>query len=170
MNRIAKFEKVSYEQFRSDWQKNFPETDECAVKQIYDSISLPVRATAGSAGYDFRAPEGFTLNPGDELLIPTGIRARINDGYVLVLFPRSSLGFKYRLQLDNTAGIIDADYYGAANEGHIMAKLINDSRTGKTVSVNAGEAFVQGLFLAFGITVDDEAAGVRTGGFGSTNQ
>ena len=169
MIRIARFEKVSFEQFSKDWLRNFPGTSAEELQQIYEDIRLPERATAGSAGYDFRTPADFILQPGTEILIPTGIRAKISDGYVLILFPRSSLGFKYRMQLDNTAGVIDADYYGAANEVHIMAKVINDSRTGKVLTAGKGDSFLQGIFLPFGITEDDSADGVRTGGFGSTN-
>ena len=162
MNRIAKFEKVSEKQFLSDMQKQGLEAD-------YAKIRLPLRATAGSAGYDFCTPVDFKLEPGKEITIPTGIRAQMQDGWVLVCCPRSGLGFKFRLQLNNTVGIIDSDYYNADNEGHIMARLINDGRSGKTVELKAGQAFMQGLFLPYGITVDDEAGGLRTGGFGSTN-
>lgn len=168
MNRIAVFEKVSFEQFRKDWTKFSETASEDEVRAIYDNIRLPRRATAGSAGYDFFAPCDLLIPAGKERLIPTGIRAKINTGYVLILFPRSSLGFKYRFQLDNTAGIIDSDYYHAVNEGHIMCKMINDSREGREVQVRAGDGMVQGLFLPFGITEDDEAAAERTGGFGST--
>lgn len=169
MERIAQFEKVSYDQFAKDWKKNNPQTSEEEVKTIYDHITLPLRATSGSAGYDFHAPASFSLEPGSVKLIPTGIRARIKDGWVLMLFPRSSLGFKYRMQLNNTAGIIDADYYHAENEGHIMVKIINDSRDGRTLSLKAGDGMVQGIFVPFGITEDDRAEGIRTGGFGSTD-
>lgn len=169
MERIAEFEKVSYEQFEKDWLKNNPETPADEIRKIYDQIALPERATSGSAGYDFRCPVSVTMMPGSVNLIPTGIRARIKDGWVLMLFPRSSLGFKFRLQLNNTTGIIDADYYHADNEGHIMVKLINDSRDGKTVNLKAGDGMVQGIFLPFGITESDQADGIRTGGFGSTD-
>ena len=98
--------------------------------------------------------------------IPTGVRARIDDGWVLMLFPRSGLGFKYRLQLNNTVGIVDADYFGARNEGHIFIKLTNAGD--RPMTVGAGEAFAQGVFLPFGLTDDDDARGERTGGFGST--
>ena len=162
MLRIAKFEKVSEKQFLSDMQKQGLEAD-------YAKIRLPLRATVGSAGYDFCTPVDFKLEPGQEITIPTGIRAQMQDGWVLVCCPRSGLGFKFRLQLNNTVGIIDSDYYNADNEGHIMARLINDGRSGKTVELKAGQAFMQGLFLPYGITVDDEAGGLRTGGFGSTN-
>jgi dUTP pyrophosphatase len=74
------------------------------------------------------------------------------------------------MQLDNTAGVIDSDYYNARNEGHIMCKLINDSREGKTLELKAGQGMVQGLFLPYGITEDDETDTERTGGIGSTTK
>ncbi|MBQ8175548.1 MAG: deoxyuridine 5'-triphosphate nucleotidohydrolase [Oscillospiraceae bacterium] len=169
MERIAKFEKVSFGQFMADWSKNFPDCTEDKIKEIYEAIPLPVRATAGSAGYDFCLPDEISLEAGQGMLIPTGIRAKIADGWVLNIYPRSGLGFKFRLQLDNTVGIIDADYYNAANEGHIMVKVTNDGRHGKTLFLERGKGFAQGVFLPFGITVDDEADGERVGGFGSTN-
>ena len=169
MRRIAKFEKVSRERFVKDWMDAFACDEEKALK-VYESIRLPHRATSGSAGYDFYAPESFTLNPGEEIRIPTGIRVRMEEGWVLQCYPRSGLGFKFRLQLNNTVGIIDADYYNSDNEGHIFAKLTNDSRQGKTVSVADGDGFMQGIFMEFGITEDDEADGVRNGGFGSTTK
>ena len=89
---------------------------------------------------------------------------------MLILVPRSSLGFKYRLQLDNTVGVIDSDYYSAENEGHIFIKLTNDGHSGKTLKIGKGEGFAQGIFLEYGITVDDEADAERKGGFGSTNR
>ena len=169
MQKIAEFQKVSFEQFEKDWLKCFPETEN--VKEIYDSIKMPKRATAGSAGYDFYAPESVTLEAGKSTLIPTGIRAKISDGWVLSIYPRSGLGFKHRVQLDNTVGIIDADYYGADNEGHIMIKLSCDAHDeGHTVPLEKGDGFAQGIFTQFGITVDDTADEKRTGGFGSTNK
>ena len=169
MNRIAAFEKVSFEQFEKDWMKNFPETEN--VRKIYDSIKLPERATTGSAGYDFYAPAEITVEKGKSTLIPSGIRSRIEDGWVLCIFPRSGLGFKHRIQLDNTVGIIDADYYSSSNEGHIMVKLSCDAHDdGHSVTVNGGDGFAQGIFMPFGITTDDSADGVRDGGFGSTTK
>lgn len=168
MQRIAAFQKVSYSQFESDMKKNFPNVENC--KEIYDSIKLPQRATAGSAGYDFYAPLDVTVKKGESVLIPTGIRAKMEDGWVLQIFPRSGLGFKHRIQLDNTVGIIDADYYGSSNEGHIMIKLSCDAHEeGYCVSLSAGDGFAQGIFLPFGITADDDASGIRNGGFGSTS-
>ena len=170
MYRIAKFEKVSFEQFKKDCIDACPQLAKDDIKEIYDAIKLPKRATAGSAGYDFYAPFPIVLQPGSTTKIPTGIRARIDDGWVLKLYPRSGLGFKFRMQLNNTVGIIDSDYYGSDNEGHIQVKLTNDSREGKTVEVEAGTGFSQGIFVEYGITVDDEADEVRNGGFGSTTR
>lgn len=174
MQRIAEFAKVSKKQFLEQTVRT--DADRTAAEAAYDSLKLPKRATAGSAGYDFYLPFDLCLEPGQTVKIPTGIRARIDEGWVLMLFPRSGLGFKYRLQLDNTVGVIDSDYYNSDNEGHIMIKVTNCSLTGnseadgggRTVTLEAGKAFAQGVFLPFGITADDEADGVRNGGFGST--
>ena len=168
MRRIAKFHKVSWEQFLEGWQDTFPEVSQEEIRRIYESLKLPRRATAGSAGYDFFAPADIMLEPGQTAKIPTGIRAEMEADWVLKLYPRSGLGFKYRLQLNNTVGIIDSDYFYSDNEGHIFAKITNDSREGKTVEIPAGTGFMQGIFLEYGITLDDEATEVRNGGFGST--
>ena len=157
MERIAKFERVSEARFLEDGGKD------------YEGIKIPVRATKGSAGYDIVSPSGFTLAPGESIRIATGLRCRIAPGWVLFVLPKSGLGFKFRTQLDNTVGVIDEDYYGADNEGHILIQLTNDSRSGKTMEIPAGKAFAQGIFLPYGITVDDGADALRTGGFGSTN-
>lgn len=137
---------------------------------VYDALKLPKRATVGSAGYDFFSPLTFTLMPGETLKIPTGIRVEIHEGWVLMLFPRSGLGFKYRLQMNNTVGIIDSDYFYSDNEGHIFIKLTNNSNEGKSVTVEAGQGFAQGLFMPFGITEDDNVTDIRNGGFGSTTR
>lgn len=163
MKKIAQFLKVSEAQFREDWTKNRPDMS------VPTEIRLPKRATVGSAGYDFFAPEAFELQPGESTLIPTGTRVRIDEGWVLQIYPRSGLGFKYGVRLMNTVGIIDSDYFNAKNEGHIMIKLVNESPDGKTLEVKKGDAFAQGLFVQYGICVDDETDGVREGGFGSTD-
>lgn len=165
MKRIARFEKVSKKQFEEAWQDSFGK-----IENVYDEIKLPRRATKGSAGYDFFSTLDFSLAAGESIKIPTGIRAYIEDGWVLKIYPRSGLGFKFRLQLNNTVGIIDSDYYNSDNEGHIFIKITNDSKEGRTVSVKKGEAFAQGIFLEYGVTFDDEADGVRNGGFGSTTK
>ena len=168
MKAVAKFEKVSFEQFKKD-MGDFGLSDS-ALADVYDRIKLPKRATAFSAGYDIYSTVSFKLNPGETIKIPTGIRCRINDDYALFIFPRSGLGFKYRLQLNNTVGVVDSDYYGSDNEGHIFVKMTNDSNEGKSVEIGEGDAFSQGIFLQYGVTEDDDATGVRNGGFGSTSK
>lgn len=170
MKRIAQFYKVSLENFKNAIKDDFPEYTDADIVDMYESIELPTRATKGSAGYDFHAPFAFSLPAGSTIKIPTGIRAKMDEDWVLKLYPRSGLGFKYRLQLNNTVGIIDSDYFYSDNEGHIMAKITNDSNEGKTVDISAGMGFMQGIFLEYGITVDDDAQGVRNGGFGSTTK
>ena len=170
MKKIAQFYKVSMEQFVEDWLKTFPYDEECCAEDIYNHIKLPKRATSGSAGYDFYSPVELTLNPAETLLIPTGICVKIEDGWVLKCYPRSGLGFKYRLQLDNTVGIIDSDYYYSDNGGHILVKITNDTKEEKVIEIEEGTGFIQGIFVEYGITFDDDAEGTRNGGFGSTTK
>ncbi len=167
MKKVAQFEKVSLEQFKLGMGNS---VDEMLKEKIYNQILLPKRATKGSAGYDFFMPYTVTLNPNESALIPTGIRCKISTDWVLKLYPRSGLGFKYRLQLNNTVGIIDSDYYFAENEGHIFAKITNDTNENKTIELKELTGFMQGIFLEYGYTVDDEVCEVRTGGFGSTSK
>ena len=170
MERIARFYKVSFNRFKEDWLGEFPQTTEEEVWKIYKDIDLPKRATAGSAGYDFYAPEAFSLRSGETIKIPTGIRVEMKEGWVLKCYPRSGLGFKYRLQLDNSVGIIDSDYFYSDNEGHMFAKIRNDAKQDKTLTVKKGQGFMQGIFSEYGITADDNATAVRNGGFGSTTK
>ncbi|MFV0550887.1 MAG: deoxyuridine 5'-triphosphate nucleotidohydrolase [Anaerorhabdus sp.] len=169
MNKVAKFEKVSFEQFKEDWLKLFQDSEE-KVREIYEGIILPKRATLGSAGYDFYIPIDMKFDPLEKKRIPTGIRVKIDEGWVLQLYPRSSLGFKYGFRLANTVGIIDADYYYSDNEGHIQLSLVNENHENLMVDLKKGEAVIQGIFVSFGITEDDNATNTRNGGFGSTNK
>lgn len=168
--RLGEFYRVSYEQFLD--AMNGLINDGCVVaesiQKLYENISIPSRATCGSAGYDFKSPFTFMLAPGHSIKIPTGIRVKIDEGWWLGCLPRSGLGFKYRLQLDNTMGVIDSDYYYSDNEGHIFAKVTNDGLEGKAVSIEAGVSFMQAILLPYGITYSDDAKGVRNGGMGST--
>ena len=167
--RVARFEKVSIGQFREAAHKALPELSGADIDVAYAGVALPRRATAGSSGYDIRTPFTFTLKSGEDIVIPTGIRAWIAPGWWLMLMPRSGLGFKFYTRLANTVGNIDSDYYGADNEGHIMVKLrLELTGDGAPRAFEAGTAICQGVFVPFGITVDDDAIDKRTGGFGST--
>ena len=168
MKRIAKFHKVSIEQFIKDWLDTFSDSNLEIAKVVFEQIKLPKRATTGSAGYDFYSPLTISLAPNATIKIPTGIRVEIDENWVLKCYPRSGLGFKFRLQLNNTVGIIDSDYFNSDNEGHIFAKITNDSNEAKTVEIQAGTGFMQGIFVEYGITIDDEVEEKRNGGFGST--
>lgn len=170
MQKIAQFYKVSLDEFENGIKGEIPGMHKEEIKEMYDSLPLPKRATKGSAGYDFYTPFSFCLKPGETIKIPTGIRVKMEPDWVLQLYPRSGLGFKYRLQLNNTVGIIDSDYYFSDNEGHIFAKITNDSNEGKEVTVAKGTAFMQGIFMQYGITMDDNTEEVRNGGFGSTTK
>jgi dUTP pyrophosphatase len=171
MNRVGEFEKVSFEQFRIAMDDAFHDIGytEDELHEIWEATPLPVRATSGSAGYDFKSPIPFILQPGKTIKIPTGIRVKIEDGWWLGCLPRSGLGFKYRIQLNNTMGVIDSDYYYSDNEGHIFVKITNDSNEGKTVTVKQGDGFAQAIFIPYGITYSDDASTIRNGGMGSTD-
>lgn len=162
---MNKFEKVSFAQYKESVGSD---TD---IRQEYEDIKLPQRATIDSAGYDFYSPCSFSLEVGETIKIPTGIRVRIDTPQTfLMIVPRSSLGFKYRLQLDNTVGVIDSGYFYSDNEGHIFAKLTNSSNENRKLEINKGDAFMQGIFVRFGITEDDNATAIRNGGCGSTDR
>lgn len=163
---VGKFHKVSLEQFTKDFQTEENATEN-EIKEIYENVLItPVRSSIGSAGHDFVLTKDINLNPGDSVMIHTGIRAEIMPGWVLVIAPRSGLGSKFRMQINNTVGIIDEDYFGADNEGHIMIKITNDGD--KVLALKAGDRFVQGIFLPYGITKNDVPLGKRTGGLGSS--
>ena len=171
LHRIAQFSKVSYEQYKKDILSIFPNSEEKEIEKSYNEIILPTRATSGSSGYDFFAPMTFVLDSGDSFVIPTGIRVNIEDGWWLMLMPRSGSGFKYYVRLANTIGNIDSDYFDATNEGHIMIKIRRESNVDdlRHMIVNSGDAFAQGVFVPFGITIDDEVDTKRVGGIGSTD-
>ena len=136
-------------------------------------INLPVRKTMYAAGYDFEAAED-TLVPSfskgmNPVLIPTGIKAYMEDDEVLYIYNRSSNPKKKGLVMANSVGIIDKDYYGNPdNDGHIMFAFYNFKD--EDVLIKKGEAIGQGIFGKYLIADIDEANGVRTGGFGSTDK
>lgn len=160
---IAEFQKISLEQFKEDYEGEDAE-------EVYNSVlKLPVRSSEGSAGHDFILPNDIKLVPGQSVKIATGIRAKMNKGWALYLMPRSGLGSKFRMQLNNTIGLIDQDYYNADNEGHIMATITNDSKDPDNILVlEKGDRFIQGVFIEYGVATNDSPLGVRTGGHGSS--
>ena len=172
MSKVGQFSKVSLEQYITDSMNDLLESGMSDAEAIefltykHDNIILPKRSTSGSAGYDFYSPVGFELNPGESIKIPTGVRCFMDKDWVLMLYVRSSIGFKYHVVLANGTGIIDSDFYNGSGEGHIFIKLVNEGD--KTLKVEPGDRIAQGVFLQYGITFDDEADGIREGGIGST--
>lgn len=167
--KIAEFKKVSLRQFKEDWRQMVdPDADDYEIKEVYDSIRMPDRATIGSAGYDFYSPLFICLRPGETIHFPTGIRCKMDVNWALLLMPKSSLGSRYRLGLSDTVGLIDSDYYSAKNQGDIQITLCNSGK--QKVLIDAGRAVAQGVFIQYGMTVDDNASDKRTGGFGSTER
>ena len=167
MVKHAKFSKVSYTEFRKSWVSS--SLTEKEIREIYDGIKLPKRATSGSAGYDFYTPISITLKPGEDMVIQTGIRCEMNENLALLIYPRSGLGFKNYMRLANSTGIIDSDYFYSDNEGHIMIKVRNESKD-KTLIIDEGKGFAQGVLTAYYRTDDDETTETRNGGFGSTTK
>lgn len=158
------FEKISFKQFQTDFGKYIDNLNE-----VYEQYALPNRKTMGSAGYDILALFAFTLNPGESIILPTGLRAYMNKNEFLAIVVRSSLGIKKRIMLMNQIGIIDHDYYqNITNEGHIMVGLVNMGN--EPWKCKAGDAIVQGIFLNYLLTDDDNNDFIRLGGIGSTDK
>ena len=170
--KVAKFSKVSYEQFVKDMTANGLVFDESFLRQVYDEIKLPTRATKGSAGYDICTPIAFDLRNLNAdphgFTFPTGLRCEMNNSYVMLIIPKSGLGFKHYSRLGNTVGCVDADYFVSDNEGDIMVNIRSDVPCNAPVHIEAGKAVCQALFMPYGVTDDDNTDGVRNGGFGST--
>jgi len=135
--------------------------------RLGDSIPLPHYATHGSAGLDMRAciDDPITVNPGDTVLVPTGLAMHISDASLAaVLLPRSGLGHKHGLVLGNLTGLIDSDY-----QGQVFISCWN--RGSNSYEVQPGERIAQMVFVPveqvrFSIVdeFDDSARGA--GGFG----
>lgn len=197
MKNINSFEKVSLDRYKEDFKKVFVglrDIDDYMVYEIYNNIKLPKRATKGSAGYDFFIPFNLSLTRKSNIVIPTGIRCKMNDNEFLALYPRSGHGFKYHLSFANTVGIIDSDYYYSDNEGHIMVELVYNSfaemsvytvgtknishggcsydkfKTPEVLEFKEGTAICQGIFTPFNTTKDDNVTEIRNGGMGSTDK
>lgn len=165
---MIKFEKVSFNEYVAAVSEFRDITNLAQLREEWESINLPKRATSGSAGYDFFAPVDMNIYT-EQLpakVYPTGIRfVTDNSDIVLMCVPRSGLGFKHGLRLYNTAGIIDSDYQFSDNEGHIKVKMSAD----KPLMLKQGSGFMQGIILPYLKVDDDNCIKNRNGGFGSTD-
>jgi len=132
-------------------------------------INIPLRASAGSAGYDIYTPEKFIIKPQETKIIWTDIKAYMLDNEVLQVYIRSSIGIKKGLVLANGTGIIDKDYYSnPSNDGNIGIAITNIST--KIVEINENERIAQGLFINYLLTDNDNTKNKRIGGIGSTGK
>lgn len=154
-----KFNKISEKQFNQD----------CPIEGSYYNIKLPRRATKESAGYDFFLPYNIVIPSGSERIIYTGVNCELDSDKVLMIYPRSGLGFKFKTRLANTVGVIDADYINSDNEGHIMIKLCNEGPN--LLELSAGQAFAQGVIMNYYVVSEEDTSelGDRNGGLGSTS-
>ena len=130
-------------------------------------INLPERSTELSAGYDFECAERTEIQPGSVAVIPTGVKAYMDDNKFLGIYLRSSTPSKKGLLQANGVGIIDADYAdNPDNDGAIGVLVLNFRH--EACVIEKGERIAQGIFQTYDKTDDDNASGSRIGGFGST--
>ncbi len=134
-------------------------------------VSIPIRKTKGSAGYDLELAEDLIIEPGELGYAKTGLKVKMNQDEALFIYARSSL-FKSTnkgLILPNSVGVIDSDYYNSnESEGQIFVQLYNISK--EAVCLKKGERVAQGVFKKVLFSLDEEKpVSVRTGGFGSTS-
>lgn len=154
------FEKISYEQFKKDIMDD---------EKIYQEYTIPKRGTIHSAGYDFKTIYDITIQPNETVMIPTGIKVSMYEDEVLYIIIRSSMGYKNQLNLANQMGVIDCDYYGSANEGHIFIPIRNNGK--ESYTIKAKEHFAQGIFSKYLLSENEEPIyNQRNGGFGSTSK
>lgn len=132
-------------------------------------IILPQRSTKHSAGYDFYLPCDVTILPHERTkIIATDVKASMGEDEVLLLFVRSSIGIKKGLVLANGTGVIDSDFFSNEdNDGNIGISLYNTSD--ETVYLKKGERVMQGVFVKYLSTDNDNTYTERNGGIGSTN-
>jgi len=168
VKKTAEFDKVGLKQFISDWIGVFGNRPDHTITEIYNQIKLPERKTRCSAGHDFHMPYTFEIAPGGMLMIPTGVKCRMDENYVMLIFPRSSLGIKKHMSIANTVPVIDADYINADNEGHIF--ICVENRGQEVLTLKNGEAFAQAVFVEYATADGKEIEMERNGGIGSTGE
>lgn len=163
------FEKVGFDEFREAYEKCFPKRKrtEAQLHRYWEEIKLPKRATSGSAGYDFFTPVSFSVwnRYDDPVTVPTGIKiVGMPSNVFFMMMPKSGIGFRTGIRLSNTVGVIDSDY-----EGQIMVRFEPGS---SDLDAERGDKFIQGVFMPFLVTTDDEPGDHErgTGGFGSTGK
>lgn len=163
---MRQFEIISLEQ----WNKDTVDLRFYGMDDVnYDNIKLPVRATSKSAGYDLYSPIKAIIQPGEQMMIPSGLKVKMEDDDVLLIIIRSSLGIKKGISIPNQTGVIDADYYNNKdNEGHFWICLKNNGK--EPFNIEVGDRISQSIFIKYGVVNNDvPLKEKRDGGFGSTN-
>ena len=172
MKKVAKFSKVSFEQFVEDCKgilgDVYIENKMEYLSEKYKNINIPKRSTACSAGHDISTPFNIKMTPHQSITIPTGLRCEMDRDYVMLIFARSSLGIKKGMTIANTVPVVDADYAYADNEGHIFICIKNNGED--TLELEEGDKIVQAVFVPFGVADEEEITTERTGGIGSTGK
>ena len=107
------------------------------IKRLDESMPLPSYAKAGDAGADLATRIDFTIQPGERMLVPTGISIALPNGYVALVHPRSGLAIKHGISMVNTPGTVDAGY-----RGELQVILINHDLT-QSVSFKKGDRITQ---------------------------
>lgn len=130
---------------------------------------LPERSTSNSAGYDFFVPVDTVCKSHEITMVKTGVKAYFPDNEVLYLFNRSSNPKKKGLIILNGVGVVDSDYADNSDNDGEIAGLFYNMRD-EDVVLKAGDKMMQGVFMEFKVTDDDNATGERSGGFGSTGK
>lgn len=138
------------------------------MKKIPGETVLPVRATPGSAAYDFYAKANYDVEPGAIVKIWTDVKAEMDKDVVLLINIRSSMGGIW--ELTNEQGWIDSDYFeNPKNDGNMGVFLKNVSETYQYIK--KGERIAQGMFVHYLLTADDKPlSDKRVGGFGSSGK
>lgn len=152
--RVATFEKVSFETFKRDMTEHLGsivEGKDDIIQHMYDTIKIPERISSDSAGYKFYAPFSFMPQTGNGIIIPTGIKCKIEPGWILQIFPPNQRGFKYGIELYNTIKVYDS----TNEDNHIILKLTTKTNENKEV-IDKGTVFCQGIFLPYGLATNDQ--------------
>lgn len=125
---------------------------------------LPERQTKASAGYDFYVIEDVTIPPQSVVMLPTNVKAYMQEDEVLMLYARSSLAIKKGLILQNTTGIIDSDFFP------LEIKIALKNTTNEPVTLLKNERSAQGIFIKYLVSDNGNLDKTRDGGIGSTNK
>ena len=139
-------------------------------KGYEDIATIPKRSTKGSAGYDFYNTDKTVVVPAHGTAkVMSGIKAKMDNDKVLLMYIRSSMALKHGIVLQNNVGVIDADFYGDENrEGNITLAFYNTSD--EDYIIKPYDKVAQGIFTKY-ITVDDDnVTAERVGGIGSTGK